>query len=300
MCVEVTERALAHAGKDEVLLVGGVGANKRLQAMLAAMCEERGATLFVPENRFIGDNGAMIALTGSIMLECGQTLSIESSHVRPGYRSDEVVVQWRDNTSSLNYSQAEIPVNGFARGAEAVIERIGPLVQKRRLPKIYRTKALNRKLVGERTRAEARLLSAARRHGVRTPIIHDLTHDTIDMEYLEGTPLKCALTQENVLRAGQTVGKLHKGAIIHGDLTTSNMIVVENSVALIDFGLAYISDETESQGVDVHVFFQTLESTSSEADTLKKTFVEGYQSAFSDADEILDRVEEIRLRGRYL
>ena len=300
MCVEVTERALAHAGKDEVLLVGGVGANKRLQEMLAAMCEERGATLFVPENRFIGDNGAMIALTGSIMLECGQTLPIESSHVRPGYRSDEVVVQWRDDTPTLSYNQAEVPVNGFARGAEAVIERNGPLVQKRRIPKIYRTETLDRKLISERTRAEARLLSAARRHGVRTPIIHDLTHDTIVMEYLDGLPLKCALTPENVHSAGQTVGRLHTGAIIHGDLTTSNMIVVENGVALIDFGLAYTSDETESRGVDVHVFFQTLESTSADADILKEAFVNGYRSAFSGADEVLDRVEEIRLRGRYL
>ncbi|WP_343241569.1 bifunctional N(6)-L-threonylcarbamoyladenine synthase/serine/threonine protein kinase, partial [Methanoculleus sp. UBA312] len=69
MCVEVTERALAHAGKDEVLLVGGVGANARLQEMLRIMCEERGATFAVPERTFLGDNGAMIAYTGKVMLE---------------------------------------------------------------------------------------------------------------------------------------------------------------------------------------------------------------------------------------
>ena len=61
MCVEVTERALAQAGKDEVLLVGGVAANARLREMLQVMCEERGARLFVPERQFCGDNGAMIA-----------------------------------------------------------------------------------------------------------------------------------------------------------------------------------------------------------------------------------------------
>jgi N6-L-threonylcarbamoyladenine synthase/protein kinase Bud32 len=50
----------------------------------------------------------------------------------------------------------------------------------------------------------------------------------------------------------------------------------------------------------VHVFFQTIESTSADADILKEAFVNGYRSAFSGADEVLDRVEEIRLRGRYL
>ncbi len=93
MCVEVTERALAHSGKDEVLLVGGVGANGRLQEMLRTMCAERGATFYVPERRFIGDNGAMIAYTGALMLAAGQTLPpLAESAVNPGYRSDEVMV----------------------------------------------------------------------------------------------------------------------------------------------------------------------------------------------------------------
>ena len=64
MCVEVTERALSLTGKNEVLLVGGVGANRRLQEMLRIMCEDRGARFFVPEQKYLGDNGAMIAYTG--------------------------------------------------------------------------------------------------------------------------------------------------------------------------------------------------------------------------------------------
>lgn len=95
MCVEVTERALAHADKGEVLLVGGVGANARLQEMLGLMCEDRGAAFAVPDRKFLGDNGAMIAYTGKVMLEHGVTLSLEESRVRPGYRPDEVDIVWR-------------------------------------------------------------------------------------------------------------------------------------------------------------------------------------------------------------
>ncbi|RPJ54321.1 MAG: bifunctional N(6)-L-threonylcarbamoyladenine synthase/serine/threonine protein kinase, partial [Methanobacteriota archaeon] len=78
MCVEVTERALAHAGKDEVLLVGGVGLNRRLQQQLLEMCEDRGATFHVPDRLYLGDNGAMIAYTGRMMLQHGNVLPIES------------------------------------------------------------------------------------------------------------------------------------------------------------------------------------------------------------------------------
>lgn len=94
MLVEVTERAMAHAEKKEVLLVGGVGANKRLSAMLNTMCEERGAKFFLPERKFMGDNGSMIAYNGLLMLKSGITTPILESHVRPGYRPDEVDVVW--------------------------------------------------------------------------------------------------------------------------------------------------------------------------------------------------------------
>ena len=100
MCVEVTERAMSLAGKNEVLLVGGVGANRRLQEMLRIMCEERGAEFFVPEQKYLGDNGAMIAYTGKLMLESGLSLPVESSQVNPSFRSDEVEVTWKHETVS--------------------------------------------------------------------------------------------------------------------------------------------------------------------------------------------------------
>lgn len=94
MLVEVTERAMAHAEKREALLVGGVGANRRLGQMLNTMCEERGAKFYLPDRKYMGDNGSMIAYTGLLMLKSGVLTPISDSHVRPGYRPDEVDVMW--------------------------------------------------------------------------------------------------------------------------------------------------------------------------------------------------------------
>src|SRR5512137_589924 len=94
MLVEVTERAMAHAEKKEALLVGGVGANKRLGQMLDIMCQERGAKFYLPDTKYMGDNGSMIAYNGLLMLKSNATTPIAQSHVRPGYRPDEVDVVW--------------------------------------------------------------------------------------------------------------------------------------------------------------------------------------------------------------
>ena len=83
------------AGKDEVLLVGGVGANLRLQEMLRVMCETREAKFYVPEQKYLGDNGAMIAYTGKLMLESGSSVPIEDSKIKPAFRVDEVDVTWK-------------------------------------------------------------------------------------------------------------------------------------------------------------------------------------------------------------
>ncbi|MEX0932938.1 MAG: bifunctional N(6)-L-threonylcarbamoyladenine synthase/serine/threonine protein kinase [Candidatus Pacearchaeota archaeon] len=98
MLVEVSERALAHTGKKELLLGGGVGCNKRLQEMCEIMCRERGVKFFVPDNSFLTDNGAMIAFLGEIMFEAGVEISvgkIENLDIKPRQRTDEVEVIWR-------------------------------------------------------------------------------------------------------------------------------------------------------------------------------------------------------------
>ncbi len=91
MLTEVTERALAHTGKNEVLLTGGVAANKRLQDMLHIMCKERGAKFAVVPKEFAGDCGAMIAWLGLLMHKAGIKTKNE---VLPRQRTDEVGIGW--------------------------------------------------------------------------------------------------------------------------------------------------------------------------------------------------------------
>jgi N6-L-threonylcarbamoyladenine synthase/protein kinase Bud32 len=302
MCVEVTERALSLTGKNEVLLVGGVGANRRLQDMLRIMCEDRGARFFVPEQKFLGDNGAMIAYTGKLMLESGVSLPVDSSQINPSFRSDEVEVTWKHEVTLRSNHPADYDATQ-KRGAEAVITVTGTTAEKRRLSKRYRVSALDRRLITERTRAEARLIAAARKAGVPTPIMSDITEDTIRMEFVKGALLTDNLSETTVQEAGRMVGKLHTAGIMHGDLTTSNLILRagDGRCVLIDFGLSQVTTEIEQRGVDIHVFFQTLESTAPEqAELLKTAFIIGYGETFEGADDVIHREHEIGQRGRYL
>lgn len=95
MLTEVTERAMAHTEKEEVLLGGGVARNKRLQEMLNLMAIERGAKFFVPKGELCVDNGAMIAWTGLLMHKSGIKMRINETIVRQKFRTDEVLVLWR-------------------------------------------------------------------------------------------------------------------------------------------------------------------------------------------------------------
>jgi N6-L-threonylcarbamoyladenine synthase/N6-L-threonylcarbamoyladenine synthase/protein kinase Bud32 len=95
MLTEVTERAMAHTEKDEILLGGGVACNQRLQEMISQMAQDRDAQLFVPEKTLCIDNGAMIAWLGLIMYKAGVEMKIEDTGVKQRYRTDEVDVIWR-------------------------------------------------------------------------------------------------------------------------------------------------------------------------------------------------------------
>jgi len=96
MLVETTERAMAHCGSQEVLIVGGVGCNLRLQEMMGVMCEERGAKLYATDMRFCIDNGAMIAQAGWEMLRAGMITEWDDTTITQRYRTDDVFVKWRD------------------------------------------------------------------------------------------------------------------------------------------------------------------------------------------------------------
>jgi N6-L-threonylcarbamoyladenine synthase len=97
MLIEVSERAMAHTGKNELVLGGGVACNKRLQEMCRKMCADRNAKFFVPENEFLVDNAAMIAWTGYLMFKSSKDniISPELAGINPYKRTDDVVINWR-------------------------------------------------------------------------------------------------------------------------------------------------------------------------------------------------------------
>lgn len=95
MLVETTERALAHCNSNEVLIVGGVGCNLRLQEMMGEMCRERNANLFATDERFCIDNGIMIAHAGAEMFKAGMRMQWKDSFITQRYRTDEVETIWR-------------------------------------------------------------------------------------------------------------------------------------------------------------------------------------------------------------
>ncbi|KAI1169273.1 glycoprotein endopeptidase kae1 [Nemania serpens] len=96
MLVEITERAMAHVGSAQVLVVGGVGCNERLQAMMGHMAAERGGTVYATDERFCIDNGIMIAHAGLVAFETGFRTPLAESTCTQRFRTDEVYVKWRD------------------------------------------------------------------------------------------------------------------------------------------------------------------------------------------------------------
>jgi len=95
MLIEAAERALAHTGKKELLLGGGVGCNTRLQEMCKIMCEERGCKFFVPSNDLLTDNAGMIAYLGEIMFKKGIIKSVNEVEINSRERTDDVEVRWK-------------------------------------------------------------------------------------------------------------------------------------------------------------------------------------------------------------
>lgn len=109
MLVEITERAMAHCDKKDILIVGGVGCNERLQEMMRIMCSERGGRLFATDDRYCIDNGAMIAYTGLLAYAHGMSTSLEESTFTQRFRTDEVHAIWREReeASEKNSSMPE-------------------------------------------------------------------------------------------------------------------------------------------------------------------------------------------------
>jgi len=188
----------------------------------------------------------------------------------------------------------------IARGAEAVIFEDKDRIIKQRFRKSYRIAELDEELRKQRTRREAKLL-------IKIPIPHPKLIESDDkekivMEKINGEKLREVLDTKPELarRVGELVAELHNHNIIHGDLTTSNMILnTKDEIVFIDFGLSFHSDKVEDKAVDIHLFKQALNSKHFKVyDQALKEFMEGYKKV-NKHSEILQRLKAVELRGRY-
>jgi TP53 regulating kinase-like protein len=187
------------------------------------------------------------------------------------------------------------------------------VVVKARIPKRYRPEALDEQIRTYRTVHEPQLMHEAKAAGVPTPLIYlvNVPEATITMEYVEGQQLKQVLNSASPARRrelcvaiGELVGKLHKQGLIHGDLTTSNMILNSNGkICFVDFGLGEKNAEVEAQGVDLHLMKRALQSTHYMFwEECFKSVLSGYSSVLGveSAEKVYEKIREIERRGRYV
>lgn len=213
----------------------------------------------------------------------------------------------------------------IAQGAEALIIKNEDEIIKRRIAKGYRIKELDEKLRKQRTRKEAKLLEKAQKLIHVPKIIRtNEKNKEIILEEIKGLKLsehfdKLENAEEICIQIGESIAKLHDSGIVHGDLTTSNIIYIENSqdnkkinnkkaiediqsrgkVYFIDFGLGFESSHSEDKAVDLHVLKEALEARHFEnSDRFWKKVIEGYKAS-KHFNEVIKRLEKVEKRGRY-
>ena len=235
---------------------------------------------------------------------------------------------------------ASVPPRLVAQGAEGRLYKTTfllpdlPCAFKYRPPKPYRHQILDQRLTRQRILAEARILVKCRKEGVLVPGVYSLDEAAswIAMEWIEGQPVRTKLNRwleeksgdvksdqaliNLMRRIGRLVGRLHQIGIVHGDLTTSNMMLrpttqldekqhmddvnslLNGDLLLIDFGLASQGIQDEDRAVDLYVLERAFASTHPRAESLFDELLQRYRVAFKQAPAVLKRLEDVRMRGR--
>ncbi len=192
------------------------------------------------------------------------------------------------------------------QGAEAIlIQTSSSTLIKRRIKKSYRFPALDEKIRKQRTKKEFSLLQKAFKL-IPIPKIIKISdkEKEIEMEFIEGKKLSESLNslpnkKEICIQIGKQIALLHDSSIIHGDLTTSNMLLKDNILYFIDFGLGFISNKIEDKAVDLHLIKEAFKAKHFEiADTCFNAIIEGYASSPLSL-QVLQRLKKVESRGRY-
>lgn len=189
------------------------------------------------------------------------------------------------------------------KGAEAEIYLNKKNIIKKRIKKSYRIKEIDEKIRKYRTRHEAKIIEKLQPI-ISVPKIISVEENKkeIVMEYLDGKKLSDSFEELDykkiAMEIGKTIGKMHDHNVIHGDLTTSNMILQNNKIYLIDFGLAFHSHKMEDKAVDLHLLKQALEAKHYKiSEKVMEIVFKNYNPIKSK--EILEQLKKVEARGRY-
>jgi len=193
------------------------------------------------------------------------------------------------------------------RGAEAEVFRTKILgitaIEKRRISKGYRCRELDEKIRARRTRLEASLLQSAKKAGIRAPAMLrvDSQENAIFMEFIPGKKARnLGKSGREWASMGKSIGMLHRNNIIHGDLTTRNIIVAEgDNIAFVDFGLGFYSAKTEDKAFDMLNLKKILFAEDDAAGKKWKKILQGYSKEFPKAGAVIKRIARGESRGRY-
>ena len=204
----------------------------------------------------------------------------------------------------------------ISQGAEAKIFLNKDEITKDRIPKGYRHPALDKQIRTRRTRSESKILIKAKAAKVNVPKVHQTNKFDIQIEYIEGDRLSETLNDydekkqfKTMQQLGKQVALLHTNNIIHGDLTTSNVILqlpttnyklptTKSKIYIIDFGLSFVSTKQEDKAVDLHLIKQALEAKHFQNHKdLFEAFKKGYK--WEETEKILERLIVVEKRGRY-
>ena len=195
----------------------------------------------------------------------------------------------------------------LSKGAEATLFLEKNRILKKRIAKRYRHAKIDSHLRKIRTSAEARLLNRARRAGANTPRIYSVGKYDIEMERIKGERFKELMQEKErkeitrlLERLGREIALLHNNDLIHGDLTTSNILLEDDRIYFIDFGLGEVSKSIEKRSTDLKLLKNIIKSTHSKYENEFKYLLKGYRKKADNADEVLARLENIEQRGRYV
>ena len=195
----------------------------------------------------------------------------------------------------------------IAQGAEAKLYRTDSHLIKERIKKNYRIEEIDKNIRKYRTRRENSILEKAYNIIPVPKVLKcDEKKHIIEMEFIEGERLSESLDNYNpkerkdICRLiGKQTALLHNENIVHGDLTTSNMLLKGKKLYFIDFGLSFITDKNEDKAVDLHLLRQALESKHyKHYEDSYKEVLEGYKIC-NKYKEVLNRLEKVEKRGRY-